>query len=67
MNSIMLCSQNLNKNRLHQLEIHISNAQKLSKTVSHPYCVVSVDDFKCAQTITKETCNPIWDEEFNFK
>ncbi|RDD43752.1 Ras GTPase-activating protein 1 [Trichoplax sp. H2] len=66
MTAIIQCSQNSNKNRLRQLEIQVSNAQKLSKTISHPYCIICIDDFKCAQTATKETCNPIWDEEFRF-
>ncbi|CAH1797492.1 unnamed protein product, partial [Owenia fusiformis] len=51
------------------LQVEIIEAQKVPvKQLSHPYCVLSINDVKVCRTQTKEICanqtSVVWEEEF---
>ncbi len=50
---------------LRSLHIKIYEARRLfSKSVPHPYCIVSLNEVKVCRTQVKEAPDPCWDEEF---
>ena len=54
--------------QLRSLEVIIVEAHKLSSNkVSHPYCMISLNEVKTCRTKTQEGHSPIWNEEFKFK
>lgn len=54
--------------QLRSLEVTIVEAHKLnSNKVSHPYCMISLNEVKTCRTKTQEGHSPIWNEEFKFK
>ncbi|KAJ7365846.1 Ras GTPase-activating protein 1 [Desmophyllum pertusum] len=53
--------------QLRSLEVIIIEAHKLSSNkVSHPYCMISLNEVKTCRTKTQEGPSPIWNEEFKF-
>ena len=54
--------------QLRSLELSLVEAHKLQPSkVSHPYCMVSLNEVKTCRTKTQEGHLPIWNEEFKFK
>lgn len=68
-------SSNLQSNlpdlkELRTLYIKVCDARKLpAKLLSHPYCVVSLNDVKVSRTSVKGVCegSACWDEDFIFE
>ncbi|KAL9987198.1 hypothetical protein ACROYT_G001462 [Oculina patagonica] len=53
--------------QLRSLEVIVVEAHKLSSNkVSHPYCMISLNEVKTCRTKTQEGSSPIWNEEFKF-
>ena len=52
--------------QLRSLEVNIIEAHSSNK-VSHPYCMISLNEVKTCRTKTQEGHSPIWNEEFKFK
>lgn len=53
--------------QLKSLKLHILEAHKIPpKVLSHPYCVVSLNEIKVARTPVQQPPDPVWDEEFMF-
>ncbi|EDO36190.1 predicted protein [Nematostella vectensis] len=53
--------------QLRSLELNVIEAHKLPlNKVSHPYCMVSLNEVKTCRTKTFEGQTPLWNEEFKF-
>lgn len=52
--------------QLRSLEVNIIEAHSSNK-LSHPYCMISLNEVKTCRTKTQEGHSPIWNEEFKFK
>ena len=52
--------------QLRSLEVIVIEAHSSTK-VSHPYCIISLNEVKTCITKTQESHSPIWNEEFRFK
>lgn len=52
--------------QLRSLEVNVVEAHSSNK-VSHPYCMISLNEVKTCRTKTQEGHSPIWNEEFKFK
>ena len=52
--------------QLRSLEVNVIEAHSSTK-VSHPYCIISLNEVKTCRTKTQECHSPIWNEEFKFK
>ncbi|CAH3132087.1 unnamed protein product [Porites lobata] len=51
--------------QLRSLEVNVVEAHSSNK-VSHPYCMISLNEVKTCRTKTQEGHSPIWNEEFKF-
>ncbi|XP_022105967.1 ras GTPase-activating protein 1-like [Acanthaster planci] len=53
--------------QLKSLSLHILEAHKIpSRQISHPYCVISLNNIKVARTPIQVAPDPVWSEEFVF-
>ncbi|XP_033634432.1 ras GTPase-activating protein 1-like [Asterias rubens] len=53
--------------QLKSLSLHILEAHKIpTKQISHPYCVISLNNIKVARTPIQPAPDPLWSEEFVF-
>ena len=53
---------------LRTLELTICDAHTLPQSkLSHPYCIVSLNDAKTCRTKPQEGPSPVWSEDFKFK
>ncbi|XP_038073603.1 ras GTPase-activating protein 1-like [Patiria miniata] len=53
--------------QLKSLSLHILEAHKIpTRQISHPYCVISLNNIKVARTPIQPAPDPVWSEEFVF-
>ncbi|XP_068741233.1 ras GTPase-activating protein 1-like [Montipora capricornis] len=59
------CANERDVKQLRSLEVNVIEAHSATK-VSHPYCIISLNEVKTCRTKTQECHSPIWNEEFKF-